>query len=167
MLRQACYIWNRLRRCDWMRSPIQSIQQQVGRQINGEWHDHQICDQVSPAGDGVLFVEEGPACPIHVLPRTPEEVDGYNNPGCECLDFPAAPFIAQAPDRPHEQWGRRDVEEAQHTHGEGQVRIEHVFRAADQMFPREYRTHKINGVETLEYEQSGGDPGKDDGTFGP
>ena len=81
----------------------------------------------------MLLVEEQPSGPVYILLRTPKIIDGHYDPRHPRLEFPSAAVITEMPDRPQQQRRSHDVEETQQSNEERQVRIEHVFRAADDM----------------------------------
>ncbi len=94
----------------------------------------------------MLLVKEQSARPIHILLRAPEIIDRDDNPRHARLEFPSAPVIAKTPNRPQQQRRRYHVKQTQESNRQRQVRIEHVFRSADDVATEEERSHKIDGV---------------------
>lgn len=59
------------------------------------------------------------------------------------------------------------MEQAQHSNGDGNMRIEHILRAADQVMSRKQRNEQIDAEERLKDQQSARLPREDQRTLKP
>src|SRR5579859_505686 len=115
----------------------------------------------------MLLAKEEAARPVDIVLGAPEIVDRNHDPGDQRCQFPSAAVVAQTPDRPQQQRRHGDVKQAEQPNRERQVRIEHVFSAADEVVAGQQSAGKIDAVESLEEKQSAGRPGKNQRALQP
>src|SRR5258708_16547067 len=105
-------------------------------------------------------MEEGAPSPVYVELRTPEIIDGNHHPSGQRLVEPSSAIVTQAPDGPQQQRRSGHVKQAEQANEQRYVGIEHVFRAADDVRARTESPGQVDGVESLEQQQSGRLPGE-------
>lgn len=115
----------------------------------------------------MLFMKEQTTGPVHVLLGTPEIIDGNYDPGHQRLQLPSTPVIAKTANGPQKQRRRDYVKQTEQANDKRQVRIEHVFRAPDQVASGQKGSGKVHSVDRLEQKQSGRDPRENQRTFEP
>ena len=130
-------------------------------------HHDQIRQQIRPPRHHMLLVKKQSSRPVHILFRTPEIIDRHHNPRHQRLQLPSSPVISQPPDRPQQQRRRHHMKQAEQADHQRQARIEHIFRAADNMSPRQQRPREINRVDRLKQKQSRRHPRKNQRTLQP
>ena len=86
---------------------------------------------------------------IYVVLRTPEKVNGYDDPGLERCPLVCARVAAQAVDEPEQKRRNDQVVQAEQADEPRDGWIEHVFGAADKMVARNQGAEKVDGVEAL------------------
>src|SRR6266436_151394 len=143
------------------------LQGQMGGPVHQQRDDNQIAQQIQPSRHYVLLAEKRSANPIHVLFWPPEIIDRHDYPGSKGLILPSALVVPQPPYRPEQQWRRHHVKQTHKSEIQRKAAVEHVFRSTDEMPAAQDCAQQIDGVETLEQEQSGGLPGKNQGAFQP
>ena len=123
-------------------------QQQLSRPVNNQRNHHEICQQIKPGWHEVLYVAYS-AREINVVLRTPEKVDGHDDPGLEGCPLRRLRIAAEAVDEPEQKRRNDQVVEAEQADEPRDGWIEHVFGAADEMVAKNERPDEVDGVEAL------------------
>jgi len=115
----------------------------------------------------MLLAKEWPTRPVHIVLRTPEIIDRNHNPGSKRLIFPTTRVITQTPNRPQQKRRSHNMKQTEQPHKQGQMRIKHVFSAADKMGAAKNRPNQIDGIEGLKKQKPTSLPRKKQRTLQP
>src|SRR5262249_26998886 len=121
-----------------------TYQTQMCRIVNERRHQHEIRQQVNPPGHELLLHKQYAACPVHIVFRPPEVIDGNEYPALRGRSLPSLRVVTQPPDGPQENAWRHHMKQTQRSHQQWQMRIEHELRTANEMMAVQPRSHNVD-----------------------
>src|SRR5579862_66343 len=115
----------------------------------------------------MLCTKKKPSSPVHIGLRPPEIIHRYHNPRGERRQLPASTVVPQTPDRPQQQWRRRNVKQAQQPNPQRDAWIEHVFRSANVVMTGQESQNEVDDKQNLKKQQLASLPRENQRAFHP